>query len=298
MLRRSCLRLVGTIVLLVSGCGFTAAPVNTDTDSVPYSEVLDGRELLTQGKLAQAEARFAQLLSEHPGSYQASRGLQDVHRAGMEEQAFRATYRSQVDEQPDSSLAWYLHGRSVIDRPALARDSFDRAVELDSANSWAVAGLAYLAYERGDLFEAVQTYEEAIKRAPRSAQLRLFLGNQYLELKLYVDAQRHLALARRLAPSDPEVWAAQGKAWLALGEEERALEILEQTRSTEPRIGHIYPTLAAIYLRRAQPETADEAYRAGLALGLAADEELAAEIQSGLILRRIRQEQEQRRASP
>jgi Flp pilus assembly protein TadD len=158
---------------------------------------------------------------------------------------------------------------------------------LDKGNSWAVAGLAFLAYQQGDLFGAVQTYEEAISAAPHSAQLRLLLGNQYLELRLYVDAQRQLRTAKALAPDDLEILAALGKVQLALGEEQTALENLESVRRVEPRIAHIAPSLAALYLRRGNSQLAEKVYREGLALGLAPDAELAAEIEASLALARL-----------
>jgi len=200
---------------------------------------------------------------------------------------FLARYERALTENPGSSLAYYLRGRSRIDDASLAEADFRRAVELDRRNSWAVAGLAYLAYQRGDLFAAVQIYEDAIAASPRSAHLRLLLGNQYLELKLFIDAQRQLETAYRLSPDDVEVWAALGKVRLALGQEQGAVQMLERVRSTEPRIAHITPSLAAIYLRRGNPSAAEKVYREGLEAGLSADEELAAEIYAARVLERL-----------
>ena len=74
---------------------------------------------------------------------------------------------------------------------------------------------------------------------------------------------------------------------MALGEEQTALENLENVRRVEPRIAHIAPSLAAIYLRRGNSQLAEKVYREGLALGLAPDAELAAEIEASLALARL-----------
>jgi tetratricopeptide (TPR) repeat protein len=276
--------------LLLAACGLGGPASSSDSDSAPYGAILEGRGLLSSDKTAEAEAHFNALLIAHPGSLEASRGLQDARRELSPEAEFLAHYDQGVVAEPHSSLAYYLRGRSRIAAPPRAEADFRRAAELDPSNAWAAAGLAYLAYQRGDLFQTVQIYEEAIRRAPRSAQLRLLLGNQYLELKLYIDAQRQLEKAHSLAPQDLEVWAALGKVWLALGQESAALEILERTRAAEPRIAHIAPSLAAIYLRRGKPKAADEAYRAGLRAGLPADEDLADEIGAALVLERLDKE--------
>ena len=113
------------------------------------------------------------------------------------------------------------------------------------------------------------------------------MGNQFLELKLYVDAQRQLQTALALAPDDLEVRAALGKAMLALGQESEALELLESVHEAQPLIVHIAPSLAALYLRRGRPGKAERVYQSAVVEGLPADEELAAEISAALLIQRL-----------
>ena len=288
MLRRSRLRLVVALGagLFLSACGLAEEAQNSDTDSAPYSAILDGRDLLSRGEPGAAVAHFEQLLAAHPGSLQASRGHQDAQKSLLSAEEFQRLYAERVAAAPQSSLEHYLRGRSRIEQEALAEEDFRRAVELDRSNSWAVAGQAYLAYARGDLFATVQLYEDAIARAPRSAQLRLFLGNQFLELKLFIDAQRQLETAHKLAPQDVEVLAALGKVRLALGQEQEALDLFGRVQASEPRVAHIAPSVAAIFLRRGRPAEAQRVYRRGLEAGLEVDEELADEIEGALVLER------------
>ncbi len=280
MLRRSHLRLVAIAVAL-SGCGvFSAEPgANTDAETVALPLILDAAEA------DDPEAAFAALIAEHPRSPMAHRGHQDALRGSMDGDAFTARYREAAEAAGEDSLAWYLYGRAVISQEQEARRALDRAVELDPTNAWAVAGLVYLSYAKGDVFAAVQRYEDGVAKAPRSALMRRLLGNQYLELKLYVHAHRHLEIAHRLAPDDLEIRAALGKALLAMQDEEGARALLEGVRVEEPRLVHVAPSLAAIHLRRGCPVEADELYREALSRGLAPDDELASEIRSGLVLR-------------
>ena len=244
---------------------------------------MDGGALAAAG-VGWAAAGFGELVAAEPTSWEAQRGLQDVLRSRLPEVEFLARY--EATGQSDA-LSYYLEGRARIADPEQAEALFRKSLRAQAANPWATAGLAYLAYSRGDLFGAVQTYEEAITRAPRSAKLRLFLGNQFLELKLYVDAQRQLQTALSLAPDDLEVRAALGKAMLALGQESEALELLESVHEAQPLIVHIAPSLAALYLRQGRPGEAERVYQSAVVEGLPADEELAAEISAALLIQRL-----------
>lgn len=287
MLRRSRLRLVALALVLsalVAGCDLRSIAKNSDVEPTAYAQILDGRLLMRRGDFSAAEAHFRELVEAEPKSWEAQRGLQDALRSRLPEVEFLARY-----EPTDKSdaLSYYLSGRARIADVEEAGELFRRSLKMQPRSPWATAGLAYLAYSRGDLFGAVQTYEEAISRAPRSAKLRLFLGNQFLELKLYVDAQRQLQTALSLAPDDLEVRAALGKALLALGQESEALELLESVHEAQPLIVHIGPSLAAIYLRQGRPGNAEQVYQSAVAGGLAADEELAAEISAALLIQRL-----------
>ena len=290
MLRRSRLRLVALLLLVAAGCGPGEGRNSTDPACAPQSESLDARDLVAAGDLPGGIAAYEASLDRYPRCLEAHRGLQDARRQLLDAGIFAALYRARAEETPDDAIAWYLVGRATIDHRDQAERAFSTAHELDPTLAWPVAGLAYLRYSRGDIFGAVTIYEDGVRRAPDSAQMRLLLGNQYLELKLYIHALRHLETALRLAPGDLEVRGALGKARLALGEEDRALELLEAVLEEEPRIHHTYPTLAAIYLRRGRAADADGLYRRGLELGMLADVELAGEIRSGLVLERIRRD--------
>ncbi len=291
MLRRRRVRLVAGLAALaaLAGCGSTLGPEdNTDLETAPYSEILDAEGLIADGDPAGAETALTSLLEAHPGSLLAHRAQQDARRAQMEPGAYTRLYRTGTTERPGDSVAWYLYGRAQIEQPAEARAAFERALELDPTNAWAVAGLAYLRYSHGDLFGAVTVYEDGVSKAPRSAWMRLLVANQYLELKLYVHAQRHLEIAGHLDPENLEIQAARGKVLIALRQEDRALELLESVLAAEPRIVHIYPSLADLYLARSRVDEAQVLYRRGLESGLAADEGLAGRIRAALILQRVR----------
>ncbi len=276
--------LLGVLVLVAaSGC-VRAAPVDSDVEPVS-TEVL--RAAVVAADDADSTAPFAALLEVHPESFALRRAIQDHERARLEPAELIARYRAAAEASPDSGLAHYLLGRTLVAEPAAAEASFARAAELDPTNPWPVVGQAYLRASRGDLLGTIEVYEAGLERAPRSAMLRLFLGNQYLEWKLFIKAERELRYAHRLDPDDPEVWAALGKCLAMLSHEEQAMDLLLRAREARPEIAHIYPTLASLYLTRREVLAAEEAYRAGLSYGMPRDEGLSSQIRAAKLVQEL-----------
>ena len=78
---------------------------------------------------------------------EAQRGLQDVLRSRLPGQ-FLARY--ETTGQSDA-LSYYLEGEHES-RIRIGPALFRKSLRAQAANPWATAGLAYLAYSRGDLF--------------------------------------------------------------------------------------------------------------------------------------------------
>ena len=284
MLRRDCLRLVAAALgLILVACG--SAPLQ-DSDAEPLStaDVRQGRALLGSGDVAGASSYWQGLLEQHPGSWEAHRGVQDTLRAMLSPVEFEEAYRTRREQQPDDAMAWYLWGRARIDHTAEAQEAFERAAALAPLSPWPVAGLAYLPWRAGDLFLTVQTYEEALERMPRSAKLRLLLGNQFLSLRLMMDAQRHLEMARRLDPDNPVVLAALGKVYVEIDRKSAGVALLEESLQREPDMADAVLALAEVYLGERRVDEAEAMYRRSLELGMPRDDELHGAIRAARLV--------------
>lgn len=284
MLLRGRLRLVALGALLLSACGPRAPLVDSDGDTAPVPDLYEGRALVQSARADLALRHYEAMISAHPDSWQAHRGLQDVLRSTLAPAAFHQRYVEPVTDASGDALAWYLRGRAEITDPAAALRGFTRAAELDPKAPWPRIGLAYLHWARGDLFSAVELYEAELKALPHSKALRLAAANQYIELRLLVQAQRHLEIALALAPEDPEVQAAMGKVQLGLGNADGALAFLERAVKTEPRLSDAWAQLGTLYLQLSRAEEADRAYREALRLGQPEDPELATAIRVALLM--------------
>ena len=285
MLRRSRLGLVAGWLLL-GACHPGASVKTTDKETLGLAALAAADGALREGRTEEAARLYGDLAASHMDSVRAARGLQDATRTLEAEGPWRARYEAAARDRPSDALAWYLLGRTQVSEPERAKAAWNRAIELDPTLAWPVIGLAYLHASRGDLYAAVQEYKKGLERAPRSGVLHLSLASQYLDLRLFVDAERELDAARVLLPGDPEVEAGLAKLWAVSGEVDRALPVLEGLRREHPGMGDILPTLASLYLQQRQVEKASDTYGAALALGVRPDPGLAASIRAARIVER------------
>ena len=75
---------------------------------------------------------------------------------------------------------------------------------------------------------AVDQFLTMLERGQDSALLRFSLGNEYLKMDAPEQAAEHLAEAVAQDPSYSAAWKLYGKSLAALGEHQRAVEVLDQ----------------------------------------------------------------------
>ena len=106
-----------------------------------------------------------------------------------------------------------------------AAEAWERYLELGGAASPAelaevYKNLGYLAYQRGDLEEAISWYKKALQVNPEDAEAAAWLGRIYLELGDPRSALPYWELAARLEPSERNLYfLEQTKKMLAYGPE-------------------------------------------------------------------------------
>ena len=275
----------GLIAVLAVFAGLPAcngAPDLHNSDLVPVSrqQIRSIGQLADAGETEAARAALHALLRQFPGSVEAHRALQDLERQDLREDEFVARYRARAGAQPEDAISRYLLGRALVGDPAVAEGHFRAAAELDPKGPWPTVGLAYLHRSRGDLFKTVQTYRTALIAAPRSARLRWFLGTLYMDLRLFVDAQRELQIADRLDPGNPEIWGALGRTHMGLKNYDAALSELLRARDAMPEQVDLYPALTELYLNWRCPKRAARSYRSALEYGMSPDPQLEGRVRA------------------
>jgi tetratricopeptide (TPR) repeat protein len=91
-------------------------------------------------------------------------------------------------------------GRAALGqgRAQQAEEHFHRALHHDPRSAGAVAGLCDVHFERGQFTHAVRHCERAVRLAPKVAGHRLILGDAYLKVMRYADAQKSYEAAKSL----------------------------------------------------------------------------------------------------
>jgi Tfp pilus assembly protein PilF len=144
----------------------------------------------------------------------------------------RSSYAAAITQDPanlDSVLGMATIEARSGNRPAAALQ-YRRALELDSRNPTALAGLAALAdFSRPEAIEA--QLRSDLLRFPESSALHFTLGNVYSSQKRWTEAQAEYFEAHRLDPGSADVMFNLavsmdnlGQTRLAAGFYRRALE--------------------------------------------------------------------------
>jgi adenylate cyclase len=107
------------------------------------------------------------------------------------------------------TLLWDASGAGWLDVAAEtlaeARGLADEALASDSDEAWAHLAVARCWFRSGDLERASVACEEALTRNPSSSITRAFLGTIALEAGRFVESERYLLDALRIAPNDLRV---------------------------------------------------------------------------------------------
>jgi tetratricopeptide (TPR) repeat protein/outer membrane protein assembly factor BamB len=144
---------------------------------------------------------------------------------GYRRQALEAAGRAS-ELAPDLSRTEIVHGFAALAafRPVIAKEAFERAIRLDSADPLSHFGLGLAEIRQSNLKKGRKQIEIAVGMDPNNALLRASLGKAFFEqratsLGAYLDvleaqftgegidlAGEQFAIAKKLDPNDPTPW--------------------------------------------------------------------------------------------
>jgi tetratricopeptide (TPR) repeat protein len=117
----------------------------------------------------------------------------------------RAEYERATALDPKMSEAFLNLGILLSEKdPAAAVPPLRRAVDLLPAQSRPRFLLGYAQEHSGDVPGAVDSYEAALRLDPRDVETIIHLGNLYVSLKRYPDAETKFRAALELQPKSPQ----------------------------------------------------------------------------------------------
>jgi TolB-like protein/DNA-binding SARP family transcriptional activator/Tfp pilus assembly protein PilF len=173
-----------------------------------------------------AEAYFRQALERDPQNPRAQMGLG----------AYHANIGSQLlDDQPAAHLAKAVE---------LLRDLVRR--QPANSGAWHYLGLAQK--NRGELQDALESFERSIELTPSNAGAHAHIGHVLVRLGRHAEGLEHIRYAMRLSPRDPNLayWLDfAGQAELELGRDQQAIEDFRRSTALNPDYQRSWAGLAA-----------------------------------------------------
>jgi predicted O-linked N-acetylglucosamine transferase (SPINDLY family) len=205
-----------------------------DNTLTPSPQLAEALRLHQAGRLQEAEAVYARILTRQPGNFLARyhQGLAKLQRGELES-GVRALEQA-VKLKPDHPQARYDLGRAL--------------------------GLL------GRHAQALQHFERLVALQPELAEARFYLGLTLAQLKRPADALPHLQEAARLLPGLPEVWHNLGGVQLELGEAEDAETAFRRALELQPGLAEAHNGLGNALTKLARYDEACTAYKQAILL--------------------------------
>lgn len=195
-----------------------------------------GKMLETSGDKDRAIDRYKLALDARPNDPAATQALRAVYASrGDAHGAAELLQREiEVTDGPIKKAALYaelgeIH-RARLDDKIKARECFKKALELDPTCTPATQGLGDMAFDEGDVKEAVKHYEPLLARTstmpPATAKdVSIRTGEAFQKAGLYDKAQRAYLNAKAFAPDDRDVLERVAEVTFDAGLADEAVEL-------------------------------------------------------------------------
>ena len=139
-----------------------------------------------------------------------------------------------------------------------ARESYERAVNVNESDAQAMNNLGYSLYLNGNYRAAVERLKRAARLAPNDGRILNNLALAQVHLGKYDDAYRNFARAGGELSGHTNLAALL----IRIGRDDKAAEHLEAARRIEPTSANVLRQLADLYQRSGRADRAEEARRA------------------------------------
>jgi protein O-GlcNAc transferase len=221
-----------------------------------------------QGRLAEAEARYREILEQAPADVDALHLLGVIAYQQKDfETAVRLISRAlQID--PTCAPAHSNLGTTLRDmkRPEAALASYDRALALRPDNVDDLRRRGMVLSDLGRLDAAVASWDRVLALAPNDATVHFNRGTALLELRRWDEALAGLDRALELVPDHAAAASNRGTVLRALGRLEAALASYDRALAIRPDHAEVLNNRGSVLADLGRPEAALASYDRALAL--------------------------------
>lgn len=230
-----------------------------------------GNLKFVQKQYSEAGKAYQDALDRDPNSTDALRGLMNTYLAQNQVDKALAIVNAQIAKSPANSSFYYLLGSVLFrDKKDLdgAEAAFNRSVELDKNNSDAVIKLGQAQAAKGEIDQAIATYQQAIKDHPRGPDFYTLVGELYESKRDWTKAQDAYQKTLGLRPEDPI--ASNNLANVLLqsgGNLDQAMSLAQTARRGMPNSPTAADTLGWVYYQKGVYRPAIDMLQEALKLG-------------------------------
>ena len=217
--------LAAILMSFTFGCGPEVHPESAQ------EHVRAGNQLLAEGWIVPATAEFEEAVRLDPESIEAHVQLANIAASRGQVDAAQARFEALLDRYPDDSMVLAGWGRllAATGRFEQARQVLHRAAASDSPSAEAAVDLARVLTALGRNAEAIATYQRAAELGASESAVFLLDWSSALQQEGHAEeALTRNEQAASIAPDDPAVLEALGRAYLDRGRPGEALNILQR----------------------------------------------------------------------
>jgi tetratricopeptide (TPR) repeat protein len=229
-----------------------------------------GNLRFVQKRYTDAATAYQQALDRDANSTDALRGLINTRLAQRQTNAAVAVVKAQIAKSPTNGDFYDLLGtllfRNGIDLNA-AEEALKKSTDLNRKNLDALIKLGQVQSAKGNVDQAIATYNQAIQDNPRDASFYVLAGELYQRKLDWTNAEDSYQKALGLRPQHPQAAGNLALVMLELNQNlDVALSLAQTARRGLPQSASVVDTLGWIYYRKGVYPSAIDCFQEALKL--------------------------------
>jgi tetratricopeptide (TPR) repeat protein len=221
-----------------------------------------------QGRHAQAEIKFREILVSEPANVEAKFGLATVLATSGRLHEAIGLFREVLQARPDHLAAWANLGNALLHRGDYheAENAFRAVLKIKPDTSPALYGLGCALQYQGRHAEAESHFRRTLQFQPNDPGLWMNLGTVLKHQRKLNDAIESYRKVTQLTPDLHQGWSAFGQTLLESGRPQEAEQAFRHAIRLAPEVVEARIGLGDAVSSQQRADTALESYLAAIAL--------------------------------
>ena len=236
----------------------------------PVGYVQLGALELVQKQYPEAVKAYQNALERDQNSTDALRGLMNALLIQDRVDQAVAAANSQIAKAPNNAEFYDLLGTALFNNKkdlGGAETALRKSIELQGSNADALIKLGEVQAARGEVDQAIATYEQAAKDHPHNANFQTLLGQLYESKQDWNRAQEAYQKALEITPNDPLTCNNLANVMLRLGgNPDLAMTLAQTARRGMPDSPDAADTLGWVYYQKGAYQSAIDLFEEALKL--------------------------------